>query len=86
MRVPVEKDDYRFQQARLERITSELNPNWQIEFEPDVTKRISFRVVDRQTGKLLGSTAKSIWLVSVIADKPDVWVSDFIRQCCAGSN
>ncbi len=79
-----EKDDYKVQRARIERIAKELAPNCGVEFSPDTTPDwIKFRIVDAATGTIL-AVSSGDWHVSEIADKSDQWLRDFIRQIGAG--
>ena len=76
----VNKDDLQVQQARLEHLASELDQDYQTEFDPKATGQIRFRIVDKKTGRLVCNSGPGIWTVSVIADKSDEWIKAFIRD------
>ncbi len=67
----VDKDDYRVQTARLERLAHELAPGGTVDFDPDrLPHFIGMRVDHPTTGTVLTVTSGD-WLVSEIADKTD---------------
>lgn len=79
-----EKDDYRTQRARIERISKQLVPNGLIEFDPDKPLNwIKFRIVDRVSGTVL-LVSSGDWHASEIADKSDEWISSWIENLGAG--
>jgi hypothetical protein len=74
--VTYDKDNYRVQQARLERLAKELAPGCEVHFDPDKPPTwMRMRVDDPNTGAIL-MLSSGDWHVSEIADKTD----DEIRQ------
>jgi hypothetical protein len=79
-----DKDAYKVQRARLERIVTELSPRFEIEFDADATPNwIEFRIADNQTGAVL-AVSPGDWHVSEIADKSDSWLRKFIVSLSGG--
>jgi phage gpG-like protein len=79
-----DKDDYRVQRVRIERIAKELVPNCLVEFSPGTTPDwIKFRISDEKTGTIL-AVSSGDWRSSEIADKSDQWLRAFIQQLGAG--
>lgn len=76
------KDDYYFQRARVERIANELAPRKSVEFD-GTTTWIKFRVTDPVTATLL-TEASGEWEPSVLADKSDEWLRDYIKHLSNG--
>ena len=79
-----EKDDYRTQRARIEKIAKELVPNGLVEFDPDKPQDwMKFRIVDRASGIVL-LVSSGDWHATEIADKSDDWIIDWIKNLSAG--
>jgi hypothetical protein len=74
--VTYDKDNYRIQQARLERLAKELAPGCDVYFDPDSPPTwVRMRVDDPHTGAILMVTSGD-WHLTVVADK----TNDEIRQ------
>lgn len=70
------KDSPEFQRRRIEKIASELDPSFTIEFRSNRlnpnTADIRFRIRIMKTGKIVGSiTADHEWAASEVADRTD---------------
>ncbi len=76
------KDDYHFQRARVQRIANELAPGKLVEFDETITW-IKFRVTDPMTATVL-TDASGEWEPSVLADKSDEWLRDYIKHLSKG--
>lgn len=77
-----DKDAYKFQRARIERIVSELVPNGSAEFHEGSTF-IRFRVRDKTLGtRLVVSSGE--WTPRELADKSDDWLCGFIVGLSGG--
>ena len=74
----LEKDTYKFQCARIERISQEMAPGMTVEFDETVTV-IKFRIRDRTAGVNLTEPSGD-WFPDELADKSDAWVRKFIKQ------
>jgi hypothetical protein len=78
-----EKDDYRVQRARIEKIVRELCPTCTVEYDPEkVPSWIRFRVVN-SSGTIL-AVSSGDWESSEIADKSDDWIRQFLKQISGG--
>lgn len=79
-----DKDDYKVQRARIEKIVKELAPNAIVKYDPDKPPNyIKFRIEDSVTGTIL-AVSSGDWHTSEIADKSDDWLRQFIRELAAG--
>ena len=84
MTVLAGKDDYRVQQARLERLVKELAPGCGVHFDPDrVPSFVRMRVDDPNTGAIL-MVSSGDWHISEIADKSDEEVKQLLRTWSGG--
>jgi hypothetical protein len=78
-----EKDDYRVQRARIERIVKELCSTCTVEYDPDRTPNwIRFRVVN-SNGTLMAVTSGDRE-ASEIADKSDSWIREYLKHISGG--
>jgi hypothetical protein len=73
-----EKDTYKFQRARIERISQEMAPGKTVEFDEAVTV-IKFRIRDTAAGINL-TEPSGVWFPDELADKSDDWLRKFIKQ------
>ena len=79
-----EKDDYRVQQARLEKLAKELAPGCKVYFDPErVPTYVRMRVDDSTTGTIL-MVSSGDWHVTQIADKSDNEVKNLLRAWSGG--
>jgi len=79
-----QKDTYRFQQARLERLAKELSPDCEVHFDPDRPPTwVRMRVDDPNTGAIL-MVSSGDWHVTEIADKSDDEVKQLMRAWSGG--
>ncbi len=79
-----DKDDYRFQRARLERLIAELAPGSVVKWnESRVPTWIRLRVDDPITGAIL-IVSSGDWHVSEIADKSDDQVRQLLKAWSGG--
>src|SRR5260370_13966839 len=84
MHVSTTKDDYRIQQARLERLAKELSPGCKVHFDPDKPPTwVRMRVDDPNTGTIL-MLSSGDWHVSEIADKTDDEIRQLMRSWSGG--
>jgi hypothetical protein len=74
----LEKDTYKFQRARIERISREMAPGKAIEFDETATV-IKFRIRDMVAGVNLTEPSGD-WFPDELADKSDDWLRKFIKQ------
>ena len=80
----VPNDNYRVQQARLERLADELAPGCQVHFDPDrVPTFVRMRVDHPATGTIL-IVSSGDWHVSEIGDKTDGEVKQLLRSWSGG--
>jgi hypothetical protein len=78
------KDDYRIQQARLERLAKERAPGCEVHFDPDkVPAYVRMRVEDSATGAIL-IVSSGDWHISQIADKSDQEITQLLRAWSGG--
>jgi hypothetical protein len=80
--VQLEKDSYGFQKARITRICNELAPGKLVEFDETISL-IKFRVRDDVLRVDLTEPSGE-WLPSVLADKSDAWLRNFIKMLSNG--
>ncbi len=79
-----QKDNYQFQQARLERLAKELSPGCKVHFDPDKPPTwVRMRVDDPNTGTIL-MLSSGDWHVSEIADKTDDEIRQLMRSWSGG--
>lgn len=74
----IDKDDYRFQRARVQRVANELAPGKTVEFD-EATPWIKFRIRDGATRTNLTAPSGE-WEPSVLADKSDDWLRAFMKH------
>lgn len=77
-----EKDTYKSQRARVERISQEMAPGKTVEFD-DASTFIKFRIRDTAAGVNLTESSGE-WFPDVLADKSDDWLRKFIKQLSNG--
>jgi len=79
-----QKDNYRFQQARLKRLANELSPGCAVHFDPDRPPTwVRMRVDDPSTGTIL-MVSSGHSHVSEIADKSDDEIRQLMRVWSGG--
>ena len=76
------RDTYNFQRERITRICDELAPGKKVEFD-ETTSFIKFRIRDEDLGINLTEPSGE-WQPSVLGDKSDDWVRQFIKQLSNG--
>jgi hypothetical protein len=82
--VTYDKDNYRIQQARLERLAKELAPGCEVHFDPNKPPTwVRMRVDDPHTGAILMVTSGD-WHVTVIADKTDEQIKALMQAWSGG--
>ena len=77
-----EKDAYKFQRERVERISQELAPGKTVEFDESSTF-IKFRIMDTAAGVILTEPSGEFF-PNELADKSDDWLRQFIRGLSNG--
>jgi hypothetical protein len=78
------KDDFRVQQARLERLAKELAPGCAVLFDSDrVPTFVRMRADHPVTGAIL-IVSSGDWHVSEIADKTDDQLKELLRSWSGG--
>jgi hypothetical protein len=78
----IDKDHYRFQRARIERIAHDMAPHAKVEFDEAATW-LKFRIRDEATRANLTEPSGE-WEPSVLADKPEEWLRSYIRRLSNG--
>ncbi len=78
----IDKDHYRFQRARIERIAQDMAPGAKVEFD-EASTWLKFRIRDEATGTNLTEPSGE-WEPSVLADKSDDWLRSYIRSLSNG--
>jgi len=83
MEIPVpEKDTYKFQRERVERISQELAPGGTVEFD-EASTFVKFRIRDTATGVNLTESSGEFF-PDELADKSDDWLRQFIKGLSGG--
>lgn len=79
-----EKDDYKIQRARIERLVKQLLPTASINWDEErVPAYIRLRVDDPVTGTIL-IVSSGDWHVSEIADKTDAQLVELLKSWSGG--
>jgi len=79
-----QKDNYRFQQARLERLAKVLSPGCAVHFDPDIPPTsVRMRVNDPKTGTIL-MVSSGHSHVSEIENKSDEEIKQLMRAWSGG--
>jgi hypothetical protein len=74
----IDKDHYSFQRARIDRIAHELFPGAKVEFDETKTW-LKFRLRNEAARANLTEPSQE-WEPSVLADKSDEWLREYIRR------
>jgi len=77
-----DEETLRGQRERIEQLAREITPHGRVEFDAKKPNRISFRVIDNNTGTVLAASGEMH--ADQLADKPDEWVREYICHLSGG--
>ena len=77
-----DEKNLRMQRNRIEKLVGEITPHGRVEFDSQIPNRISFRIMDNNTGTVLAASGQ--FHVNELTGKPDEWVREYIRHLGGG--
>jgi hypothetical protein len=75
-------NNFRTQQTRIEKLSSEITPHGRVEFDRQEPDRLTFKIVDVNTGTVLAASGQLH--VSELGHKSDEWVRQYICHLGGG--
>lgn len=77
-----DEQNLRSQRNRVEKLVREITPHGRVEFDPQTPNRITFRIIDQNTGTVLAASGQ--FHVNELTRNSDEWVRQYIRQLGGG--
>lgn len=70
------------QRIRIEKLAKEITPHGRVEFDPQTSNLIAFRIIDQNTGTVLAASAQ--FGVDQLTGKSDEWIRRYIHELGGG--
>ena len=70
------------QRNRIEKLVREITPHGRVEFDPQASSRIAFKIIDQNTGTVLATSGQ--FRVNELTGKSDEWIRKYIHELGGG--
>jgi hypothetical protein len=70
------------QRNRIEKLVREITPHGRVEFDPQTSNQIAFRIIDQNTGTVLAASGQ--FHVNELTGKSDEWIRQYIHELGGG--